>query len=193
MNGLKFLLLIALTGLSVAHAGTQLSLESSFINNQTSLDNKDVVQNMNIDFSAFFKIKDNKKIYFGIDYAYSQFNEPHISGNTLSESISHIPFIGFKYHIGKSDNFSITLLYSHFAQMNYTVQGLKTDEWSGTAYGGNLSLHPLLVGKLRLKASIHYHYYNFNEKKNNGSTSTTNISQFDRNVFYPSVGLMYEF
>ncbi|MFZ3228661.1 MAG: hypothetical protein WA160_00525 [Pseudobdellovibrio sp.] len=176
---------------SLAEANISLHADIGLMQDQNSIASRNLVENYFYDLSIYGKVFQRTKIYFGFEYVFISSSNP-LTVYTSAVLTSSNPMVGIKYVAGKNDLIAMSLAGSPLTAATYSVTGLNSEEWSGTAVMAKISLQPELSNSVRANMSIAYFSANYSTRTSVASSSS-NVSSFSRNLLVPALGLSYFF
>jgi hypothetical protein len=172
-------------------AGSGLGVVLGFNEEKTTLSANDSRLNTAIQLTSIYQLKSRGKIYFGVDYLLTNSNQPvlnAISGN--EKIISSSFFLTSKVVFGSREDLAFTAIYVPYSQLQKETPNLEIDLWSGNGYGAKLSFEPEISKTWRLSAAFNYVIINYSNKNQN--TNLNSPSSFERSMWYPTIGLIYQ-
>ncbi len=171
---------------SLVLGATRLNIEAVQMSDTSGIKSYGTTSKTHIDGSFLFSFWAESSFYFGAGL----FNNIEVApvGTSSNSNLNTIaPYAGFSKFFQKQ-LYSIAGFYIPTATAAYSESGQGTENWTGSGYAGQVSVHPALNKYMAVSVSIKYISLNYINKS--GATIST-VNSFSRTSLVPSLGLQF--
>lgn len=185
--------LFLLAPFSPAFAGGQFSLKFGGSSDRTTIEPAETKTSSYLEVAGFVSPNDRSRFFFGIQYIQFGATWKPASDETSRLTTTN-PLASVKYEIGRERNFFVGLLYTPLAQANYSRTGKSAEVWTGSVFGTQVGVRPLLFGETRVTVGLTYLSATYrNKTTTDEANSSSDVKQFTRTFWLPTLGLDFSF
>ena len=167
-------------------AATRMNLDVVQMSDNSSLKSYGTTSKTHFDGSLLFSTWQESSFYF----AAGLFNNIEIApvGASSNSTLNTIaPYAGFSLFFQKQ-LYSLSGFYIPAATAAYSETGAGTENWTGSGYSGQLSLHPALNKYMAVAVTVKYVSLSYINKS---GSSISSVNSFTRTSLIPTLGLQF--